>query len=80
MDHEDNILSKVILPFLPSHEAIQTAVVLILLYGGTTWTLTLRIEKKLDGELYKNATSHIEHILEAAFHKAAGVRPPTSNL
>ena len=28
---------------------IQAAVVSILLYGCTTWTLTKRLEKKLDG-------------------------------
>ena len=38
---------------------------------------------KTDGEkawrqLHKNAASHIEQVLEAAPHKAAAVRPPTS--
>ena len=32
---------------------IQVAVVSILLYGCTTWTLTKRIEKKLDGNYTK---------------------------
>ena len=31
------------------HSFFQTAVVSILLYGCTTWTLTKRLEKKLDG-------------------------------
>ena len=31
------------------HSFFQTAVTSILLYGGTTWTLTKRLEKKLDG-------------------------------
>ena len=31
------------------HSFFQAAVVLILLYGCTTWTLTKRMEKKLDG-------------------------------
>ena len=31
------------------HSFFQTAVVLILLYGCTTWTLTKRMEKTLDG-------------------------------
>ena len=53
----------------------QAAVVSILLYGRTTWTLTKRIEKKLDGNLHKNAARNIEQVLEAAHHKAAAVRP-----
>ena len=31
------------------HNFFQVAIVSILLYGCTTWTLTLRLEKKLDG-------------------------------
>ena len=39
----------------------QAAVVSILLYGCTTWTLTKRLEKKLDGN-YTNAASHIKQV------------------
>ena len=46
----------------------QAAVVLILLYGYTTWTLTKRLEKKLD--------SNIEQFLVATPHKAPTIRPP----
>ena len=49
----------------------QAAIVSILLYGSTAWTLTNRREKKLGGKLYKNAASTIEQILEAAPNKAA---------
>ena len=52
----------------------QAVVVLILLYGCTTWTLTKRMEKKLDD---KNAVSNIEWVLKAVPYKAAGVWPPT---
>ena len=38
------------------HSFFQAAVVSILLYGCTTWTLTKRLEKKLD----KNVASNIE--------------------
>ena len=38
----------------------QAAVVSILLYGCTTWTLTKRLEKKLDGNYTKNVESNIE--------------------
>ena len=31
------------------HSFFQAAVISILLYGCTTWTLTKRLEKKLDG-------------------------------
>ena len=54
----------------------QAAMVSILLYGCTTWTLTKRIEKKL----YKNATSYIEQILEVIPLETIAVRPLTSNL
>ena len=51
----------------------QTVVVSILLYGCTTCTLTKRMEKKLDGNLHKNAASDIEQVLEATPHKAAAI-------
>ena len=53
----------------------QAAVVLILLYGCTTWTLTKRLEKKLDG----NAASNIEQVLAAIPHKAPTIWPPISH-
>ena len=58
----------------------QAAVVSILLYGCTTWTLTKRMEKKLDGnQLHKNAASNFEQVLVAIPYKAAAVRPLTSH-
>ena len=48
----------------------------IQLYGFTTWTLTKRIEKK---QSHKNPVNDIEQVLEAAPHKAAAVRPPTTH-
>ena len=53
----------------------QAAVVSILLYGCTTWRLTKRMDKRLR----KNAASNIEHVIEAAPHKAVAVRPPTTH-
>ena len=52
----------------------QAAVASILLYGCTTWTLTKRLEKKLDG----NYTSNLEQVLAATPHKTLTVRPPAS--
>ena len=43
----------------------QTAVVSILLYGCTTWTLTKRLEKKLDGDY----TRMLRAILNKSWHK-----------
>ena len=57
----------------------QAGVVSILLYECTTWTLTKRMEKKLDGKLHKNTASNIEQVLEAAPHKATAVRPLTTH-
>ena len=54
----------------------QAAVTSILLYGCTTWTLTKRLEKKLDGNLHKNATCNLEQVLAATPHKTPTVRPP----
>ena len=50
----------------------QATVMSILLYGCTTWTLTKRLEKKLDGNYTR--------MLEATPHKVPTIRPPTSNL
>ena len=55
----------------------QAAVVSILLNGCTTWMLTKRLEKKLDGN-HKNVASNIEQVLEATPHKAPTIRPPAS--
>ena len=56
----------------------QAAVVSILLYGCTTWTLTKRLEKKLDG----NYTRMLRAILNKSWrqhptrHQLYGHRPP----
>ena len=43
----------------------QAAVTWILLYGCTTWTLTKRLEKKLDGNYTRMLRSNLEQILAA---------------
>ena len=53
----------------------QAVVVSILLYGCTTWTLTKRMEKKLDGDYTRNVASNIEQVLEATHHRAAAILP-----
>ena len=53
----------------------QAAVVSILLYGCTTWTLTKRLKKKLDG----NYTRMLRAILNKSWrqhHKAPPIWPP----
>ena len=47
------------------HSFLQAAVVSILLYGCTTWTLTKRLEKKL--------------VLAGTPHKSLTIRPPASH-
>ena len=54
---------------------LQAAVLSILMYGCTTWTLTKCKEKKL----LKNAASYFEQILKAAPHKVAAVWPLTTH-
>ena len=57
----------------------QAAVVSILRYGCTTWTLTKRMEKKAWRQLHKNTASNFEQVQEATPHKAPTVQPPTSH-
>ena len=60
----------------------QTAVTSILLYGCTTWTLTKRLEKKLDG----NYTRMLRAILNKSWqqhptrHQLYGHLPPITKL
>ena len=60
----------------------QAAVTSILLYGCTTWTLTKRLEKKLNGNYTRmlrailNATCNLKQVLAATPHKTPTVRPP----
>ena len=53
------------------HSLFQAVVMSILLYGCTTWMLTKRMEKKLDGNYTR--------MLQATPHKEPAVRPPTSH-
>ena len=61
-----------------NHSSIQAAVTSILLYGCTTWTLTKRLEKKLDG----NYTRMLRAILNKSWqqhptrHQLYGHLPP----
>ena len=57
----------------------QTAVVLIQLYGCTTWTRTKRIEKTLDGNYTRMLLAICDQVFEATPHNAQTVRPPTSH-
>ena len=60
------------------HSFFQAAVVLILLYGCTTWTLTKRLERKLDG----NYTRMLRAVLNKSWrqhptrHQLYGHLPP----
>ena len=56
----------------------QAAVVSILLYGCTTWTLTKRWEEDRRN-YHKMPASNIEQVLAAAPHKAPTLWPPVSH-
>ena len=58
---------------------LQAAVVSILLYGCTTWTLTKRLVEEARRQLYKNVASNIKRVLAATPHKAPTIRPPASH-
>ena len=70
---KSNLINKIKRSFF------QAAVVWILLYRCTTWTLTRRIEKRLGGNYTRMLASNIEQVLEAALDKAAAVRPPITH-
>ena len=57
----------------------QAAVVSILLYGCTTWTLSKRLEKKLDGNYARMLRAILNKYLAATPHKAPTIRPPASH-
>ena len=57
----------------------QEAVVSILLYGCTTWMLTKRLEKKLDGNYTRMLRAILNKSWAATPHKAPTIRPPTSH-
>ena len=55
----------------------QAAVVSILLYGCTTWTLTKRLREKLDGNYTRMLRSNIEQVLATTPHKTPTIRTLT---
>ena len=64
-------------PIKMKRSFFQAAVVSILLYGCTTWTLTKRLEKKLDS----NYTKMLRAILNKSWrqHPTPTIRPPASH-
>ena len=50
-----------------------------MLDGCTTWTLTKRLEKKLDGNYIRMWASNIEQVRPATPHEAPTIRPPASH-
>ena len=64
-EFKDNCYSLAIVTDKMKHSFFQAAVVSILLYGCTTWTLTKRMEKKLDG----NYTRILRAILNKSWRK-----------
>ena len=57
----------------------QAAVVSILLYGCTTWTLTKRLEKKLNGIYTRMLRTILNESWRQYPHKAPTIRPPASH-
>ena len=60
------------------HSFFQAAVVLILLYGCATWTLTKQLEKKLDGNYTRMLRAILNKSWRVTPHKAPTIRPPAS--
>ena len=56
----------------------QAAVVSILLYGCTTWTLTKRLEKKLDGNYTRMLRAILNKSWAATHHDTPTIRSPTT--
>ena len=57
----------------------QAAVVSILLYGGTTWTLKKTAGEEARRQLHKNIANNIKQALAATPHKAPTIRPSASH-
>ena len=57
----------------------QAAVVSILLYGCTTWTLTKRLKKETRRQLHKNVESNIEQVLATTTHETPTIRSLASH-
>ena len=57
----------------------QATVVSILLYGCTTWTLTKRLEKKVDGNYTRMLRAILNKSWRQHLHKAPTIRPPASH-
>ena len=72
-----NVLWKSDLTDKMNRSFFQAAVVSILLYGCTTWTLTSGEEARR--QLHKNTASNTEQVLAATPHKAPTIQPPTSH-
>ena len=56
----------------------QAAVISILLYGCTTWTLIKMAGEEARRQLHNNAACNLEQVLAATPHKTPTVRPPVS--
>ena len=57
----------------------QAAIVSILLYGFSTWTLTKRMEKKLDGNYKRMLRAILNKTWRQHPQKAAAIRSPTAH-
>ena len=57
----------------------QAVIVSILLYGCTTWTLTKRLEKKLDGHFTRMLRALLIKSWRQHPNKAVAIRPPTTH-
>ena len=64
--------NEVFTQFLPSSGRVDTAVWMHYLDANKT------AGEEARQQLYKNAASNIEQVLEATPHKASTIRPPTS--
>ena len=73
------IIWKAYLTDKMKHSFFQAAVVLILLYGCTIWTLTKMAGEEASLQLHKSSASNIEKVLEATPNKAPTIRPSVSH-
>ena len=74
-----SIIWKSDLPHKMKCSFFQAAVVSILMYGCTTWTLNKPLGKKLDSNYTRMLRAIFWQVLEATLNKASTIRPPTSH-
>ena len=75
-----NVIWKSSLPEKMKREFFRVIVESVLVYGSSSWTLTIALQKKTGWQLHQNASSNIEYLLETTSYKATLVRHTSTDI